>query len=382
MAGRRITAWETDEIAAFRDMVRRFGAAEIAPQDARWRAQHHVDRDFWRKAGAVGLLCPSIPEQYGGGGGTFAHEAVVAEELAAIGCSSFGQVVHGTIVAHYLLAYGSQAQKQRWLPRLCSGELVGAIAMSEPAAGSDLQGIRCRAVRDADSYLVSGSKTFITNGSQAELVIVVVKTDAAAGAKGVSLLVVETLATPGFERGRVLDKIGMPGADTAELFFDNARVPASQLLGQEGQGFVQLMQQLPQERLAIAVSATASMETAVAQTVEYTKQRQAFGKPLFEMQNTRFTLAECATVARVTRAFVDDCVVEHVAGRLSAAEASMAKCWATDQLGRVVDRCLQLHGGYGYMNEMPIARSFVDARVMRIYGGANEVMKELVARSL
>lgn len=382
MAAHNSSGWETQDLAAFRDMVRRFFAAEVTPHDTRWRSQHHVDREFWHKAGVVGLLCPSIPEAYGGGGGTFAHEAIIAEELAAIGCWSFGQCVHGTIVAHYLLSYGSEEQKQRWLSRLCSGEMVGAIAMSEPGAGSDLQGIRTRAVREGDAYVINGSKTFITNGSQADLVIVVVKTDPAAGAKGVSLIVVETEGTPGFQRGRVLDKIGLPGQDTAELFFENVRVSAANLLGEEGQGFVQLMKQLPQERLGIAVAAVASIEIAVTQTVEYTKQREVFGKPLLAMQNTRFKLAECETVARVTRAFVDECIAKHVEGRLSASDASMAKYWASDQLGRVVDECLQLHGGYGYMNETPIARLFADARVTRIYGGANEVMKELIARAL
>jgi acyl-CoA dehydrogenase len=382
MVGLKTSPWETEELSAFRDMVRRFCAAEIVPQDARWRAQHHVDRDFWRKAGKVGLLCPSIPEACGGGGGSFAHEAVLTEELAAVGCASFGQLAHGVMAAHYLMAYGNDAQKQRWLPKMSSGELIAAVAMSEPAAGSDLQGIRTRAERDGDAYVINGSKTFITNGGQAELIILVAKTDPAAGAKGVSLFVVETSGTSGFQRGRVLDKIGLQGSDTAELFFENVRVPASHMLGEEGQGFMQLMQQLPQERLAIAVAATAMIEIAVTQTIEYAKQRHVFGKPLFEMQNTRFKLAECETGARVTRAFVDGCIVKHIEGRLTAAEASMAKWWSTDQLGRVVDECLQLHGGYGYMNETPIARAFVDARAMRVFGGANEVMKEMIARSL
>ncbi|WP_019140958.1 acyl-CoA dehydrogenase family protein [Noviherbaspirillum massiliense] len=374
--------WENDDLSMFRDAVRRFFAAEIVPNDARWMQQHHVDRSFWNKAGEMGLLCPSIPEAYGGSGGSFAHEAVVSEELAYIGCSSFGQVVHGTIVAHYLLAYGNEGQKQRWLPKLCTGEMVGAIAMSEPAAGSDLQGIRTRAVRDGEHYVLNGSKIFITNGSQADLVIVVVKTDPDAGAKGVSLIVVETAKTPGFSRGRVLDKIGLKGQDTSELFFEDARVPAENLLGGEGYGFIQLMQQLPQERLAIAVGAQAQMEYAISLTLAHVKERKVFGRALMDMQNTRFKLAECETLSRVTRAFVDECVEKHLGGNLSASEASMAKCWATDQVCRVVDECLQLHGGYGYMNEYPIARLYADVRVGRIYGGANEVMKELIARAL
>jgi acyl-CoA dehydrogenase len=382
MMQRSTPAWETPEITDFRDMVRRFFTAEVVPRDAGWRERRQVDRGFWREAGALGLLCPSMPEAYGGGGGTFAHEAVISEELGRLGCSSWGQSVHGPIVAHYILAYGSEAQKARWLPALCSGEMVGAIAMTEPGAGSDLQGVRTRAVLEGSVYRLSGSKTYISNGVQADLVIVVCKTDPAAGAKGVSLLVLETAGAAGFSRGSALHKIGLPGQDTAELFFDNVAVPADQLLGQPGQGFMQLMRQLPQERLIIASGAVATMEAAVDLTVAYTRDREAFGKPLFELQNTRFKLAECETLARVTRTFVDDCTLRHLDGRLTAADASMAKCWATDALGRVVDECLQLHGGYGYMAESVIGRMFADARVSRIYGGANEVMKELIARSL
>jgi long-chain-acyl-CoA dehydrogenase len=380
----RPIAWMTPELAIFRDAVRRFLAREAAPNDDRWQKQHSVDRAFYRKAGAIGMLCPSIPEEYGGGGGSFAHEAIMAEELAYIGCGAFAQGVHGTICAHYLNAYGSEEQKRRWLPKLCSGEWIAAIAMTEPGAGTDLRAVKTSAIRHRghDYYVLNGSKTFISNGQLADLIIVVAKTDPNAGGSGISLIVVETGDAPGFTRGRTLEKLGLHGQDTAELFFQDVPVPFDNLLGEEGGGFAQLMAQLPQERLSIAVMAQAQMERSVAITVAYAKQRKVFGGPLFEMQNTRFKLAECQTVARVTRAFIDECVSTHIAGRLSAAEASMAKYWATDQLSRVVDECLQLHGGYGYMMEYPIARMYADTRVQRIFGGANEVMKELVARSL
>ena len=380
----RPIAWMTPDLAIFRDAVRRFLAREAAPNDERWQKQHGVDRTFYRKAGEMGVLCPSIPEQYGGGGGTFAHEAIIAEELSYIGCGAFAQAVHGTICAHYLNVYGSEEQKRRWLPKLCSGEWVAAIAMSEPGAGTDLRAVKTTAIRrgNQDLYLVNGSKTFISNGQLADLIIVVAKTDPNAGGRGISLVVVETDKAPGFTRGRTLEKLGLHGQDTAELFFQDVPVPLANRLGEEGGGFAQLMSQLPQERLAIAVGAQAQMERAVAITVDYARQRMVFGKPLMDMQNTRFKLAECQTVSRVTRAFIDECVTSHIAGRLTAAEASMAKYWATDQLSRVVDECLQLHGGYGYMMEYPIARMYADSRVQRIFGGANEVMKELVARSL
>jgi acyl-CoA dehydrogenase len=380
----RPIAWMTPDLAIFRDAVRRFLAKEAAPNDERWGKQHSVDREFYRKAGGMGMLCPSIPEQYGGGGGTFAHEAIIAEELAYIGCGAFAQGVHGTICAHYLNAYGNEEQKRRWLPKLCSGEWIAAIAMTEPGAGTDLRAVKTSAIRsgDRDHYALNGSKTFISNGQLADLIIVVAKTDPNAGGKGISLLVVETDAAPGFTRGRTLEKLGLHGQDTAELFFQDVPVPAANRLGEEGGGFAQLMSQLPQERLSIAVTAQAQMERAVAMTVGYAKQRKVFGAPLMDMQNTRFKLAECQTVARVTRAFVDECVTRHIEGQLTPAEASMAKYWTTDQLSRVVDECLQLHGGYGYMMEYPIARMYADTRVQRIFGGANEVMKELVARSL
>ncbi|KAA2258896.1 acyl-CoA dehydrogenase [Solihabitans fulvus] len=373
----------TEDLDLLRQLARTFFEKELTPHQERWAAQKHVDRELWHRAGEVGLLCLSIPEEYGGGGGTFAHEAVLLEEQARAGDSAWGNSVHSGIVAHYLLSYGTEQQKLRWLPKLASGELVGAIAMSEPGAGSDLQGVRTRAIRDGDEYVVNGSKTFITNGSQAELVIVVAKTDPSEGAQGISLVVVETAQAPGFRRGRVLDKIGLKGQDTAELFFDDVRVPAANLLGeQEGLGFVQLMQQLPQERLIIAVASIAGLEAAVGLTLDYVKERTAFGRELIKFQNTRFTLAECATEAAVTRAFVDDCVELHLRSELDVPTAAMAKWWSTERLCRVVDECVQLFGGYGYMTEYPIARAWADARVQKIYGGTNEIMKEIIARSL
>lgn len=375
--------WMTPDLAVFRSSVRRFFAEEAVPHNDRWKKQHHVDREFFLKAGAMGVLCPSIPEEYGGGGGNYAHDAILGEEISYTGLNAFAQGVHGTICAHYILSYGTEEQRRRWLPGMCSGELICAIAMTEPGAGTDLQGIKSRAIRDGDSYVLNGSKIFISNGQIANLIIVVAKTDPNARAKGVSLIVVETDSAPGFTRGRTLEKLGMQGQDTSELFFEDVRVPASNLLGgEEGRGFAQLMSQLPQERLSIAINAVSNMERAVGVTIDYAKQRNIFGKPLLEMQNTRFKLAECQTIARVTRAYVDECIVKHLDGELSVSEAASAKFWATDQLTRVVDECLQLHGGYGYMMEYPIAQMYADTRVQRIFGGANEVMKELVARAL
>ncbi|GAA2661324.1 acyl-CoA dehydrogenase [Actinosynnema pretiosum] len=372
----------TEDLDQLRSLARTFFAKEAVPHQERWAEQKQVDRDFWLKAGELGLLCLSVPEEYGGGGGTFAHEAVLLEEQARSGDSAWGGSVHNGIVAHYLLAYGSEEQKLAWLPKLASGEHVGAIAMSEPGAGSDLQGITTRARRDGDGYVLTGSKTFISNGAQADLVIVAAKTDPDKGAAGISLLVVEAARAEGFRRGRVLDKLGLKGQDTSELFFDDVRLPASALLGAEGQGFVQLMQQLPQERLVIAVSSVAGIEAALELTLDYVKQRSAFGRELIKFQNTRFTLAECATEARVTRAFVDECVELHLRGELDVPTAAMAKWWSTERLCRVVDECVQLFGGYGYMTEYPIARAWADARVQKIYGGTNEIMKEIIARSL
>ena len=375
--------WETDELALLRESARRFFARECVPHEARWRAQHHADREIWNKAGAAGLLCASVPEAYGGGGGNFLHEAVICEEQFGAMAQSFSNNVHSGIVAHYLLAYGTEAQKQRWLPRMASGELVAAIAMTEPGAGTDLQRIRTRARRDGEHYRISGSKIFITNGLHAGLVCVAAKTDATAGGKGISLLMMETEGTAGFSRGPLLDKIGQKTLDTTELFFDDVQVPADQLLGGvEGRGFAQLMEQLPRERLIVAVGSLATMRRALDETLKHVRDRQVFGQPLMQMQNTRFKLAECETQAEVARAFVDDCIEHLLAGTLDVPTAAMAKWWTTDTCCRIVDECLQLFGGYGYINDYPIARLYADVRVGRIYGGANEVMKEIIARSL
>ncbi|WP_067696022.1 acyl-CoA dehydrogenase family protein [Nocardia jejuensis] len=375
------SSWLDDDLDALRELARSFCEKEIAPHMERFIEQHHVDRDLWRTAGSLGLLCMSIPEEYGGGGGTFAHEAVLIEEQARIGDSSWGAALHSGIVAHYLLAYGTEEQKRLWLPRLASGEVVGAIAMTEPGTGSDLQNVKTRAVRDGNEYVVGGSKTFITNGGQADLIIVVAKTGGD-GAAGISLILVEG-DRAGFRRGRVLDKIGQRGQDTSELFFDEVRVPVSNLLGaEEGQGFIQLMQQLPQERLILAVGSTVAVETALAQTLSYTREREAFGKPVFAFQNTKFTLAEVATEARVMRVFTDDCIARHIRGELDITTVAMAKWWTTERAMANIDECLQLHGGYGYMTEYPISRLWVDNRVQKIYAGTNEIMKEIIARSL
>lgn len=375
-------SWETDELTALREMVRAFCEKEIAPNTERYLEQHHVDRELWNKAGELGLLCMSIPEEYGGGGGSFAHEAILIEEQARVVDSSWGVSLHNGIVAHYILAYGSEEQKQHWLPKMASGEVVGAIAMTEPGTGSDLQNVKTKAIKDGDDYVIDGSKTFITNGGQADLVIVVCKTDTSEGAKGISLVLVET-EREGFSRGRILDKVGMKGQDTAELNFTGVRVPQSNLLGdQEGLGFIQLMSQLPQERLIIAVGAVTGMEVALDKTVEYTKERTAFGRPIFGFQNTKFKLAEVATEARIARVFLDDCIEKHLRGELDIPTVAMAKWWTTETAQRVADTCLQLFGGYGYMNEYPIARLWADARVQLIYGGTNEIMKEIISRSL
>jgi acyl-CoA dehydrogenase len=378
-----VSAWKDDEVLALGEVADKFVAAELTGKRDQWEAQRYVDRDVWRRAGEIGLLCCSIPEEYGGGGGTFAHDLIVFESQARAGDTAWGNGVHSGIVAHYILAYGTEEQRRRWLPRLASGELIAAVAMTEPGAGSDLKNIRTRAIRDGSDYVIDGVKTFISNGHTAGLIVVVAKTDAEAGAKGVSLLMVETEDCPGFVRGRILDKVGQHGADTSELFFEGVRVPARNLLGgTEGQGFAQLMTQLAQERLVIAVSAVAGLEAAVAVTLDYVKQRQAFGQALFDFQNTKFTLAECATTAHVARVFLDSCIQRHLDGGLDATTAAMAKWWLTEQQVTVVDRCLQLHGGYGYMREFLIARMYEDARVQKIYGGSNEIMKDLVARSL
>ncbi|MEV1329834.1 acyl-CoA dehydrogenase family protein [Micromonospora costi] len=384
MAMPHSSPWRRPEHDELADLARRFFVREVLPHADRLSAQGHPDREHYRRAGELGLLGLSVPEEYGGGGGDFTHETVLLQEQAYAGETSLGLAVHSGIVTGYLVAYGSEEQKRRWLPGLCSGELVGAIAMTEPDGGSDLQAMRTRAVRDGDDYVVTGAKTFISNGGLADLVIVAVKTDPEQRAAGISLLVCEVGGDPeGFRRGRLLSKIGLHANDTAELFFDGLRVPAANLLGDaEGLGFVQLMQQLPQERLVIAVGAVAAMERAVELTVAYAKERTAFGKPLLGHQNTRMVLAECATRARASRVFLDDCVARHVRGELDVATAAMAKYWLTEGQCEVVDRCLQLFGGYGYTTEYPIARMYADARAQKIYGGTNEIMKELIARAL
>ncbi|HJU71528.1 MAG TPA: acyl-CoA dehydrogenase family protein [Paucimonas sp.] len=375
--------WSNAELEMLRDTARRFFADAVTPHEKRWDAQQHVDRALWRQAGALGLLCASIPEAYGGAGGDFRHEAVLYEEQAHANNTSFGIQVHSGICAHYFLNYATETQKRRYLPQMASGEAVCAIAMTEPGAGSDLQAVATRAERHGDHYAINGAKTFISNGHLADLILLVAKTDTVQGAKGISLIVVETRDLPGFTRGRLLEKIGQHGQDTAELFFDDARVPVGNLLGEhEGQGFVQLMNQLPQERLIIGVCAVAFMEQAVELATQYAKQRRAFGKPLFDLQSVRFTLAECRTEARIARVFIDDCIAKHVRGELDNATASMAKWWCTQKQCEVIDKCLQLFGGYGYMMEYPIAKMYADARVQKIYGGANELMKELIARSM
>jgi acyl-CoA dehydrogenase len=379
----RQSAWVNPELSAFRDQFRRFLASDLAPRAEGWRKAKMVDRAAWRALGEMGALLPSVPEAYGGIGGTFAHEAAVAEDIVALVPElGTGVSVHSAIVAHYILNYGSHEQKLRWLPKMARGEFIGAIAMTEPGAGSDLQALRTTARKAGNSYVLNGQKTFITNGYAADLVIVVARTGEAGG-KGLSLFVVETAECEGFRRGRNLDKIGLHASDTAELFFEDARVPPENLLGgQEGQGFVQLMQQLPQERLILAVGAVASMEHAVAITVDYAKQRQAFGKPIIEFQNSAFKLAEHKSEALIARVFVDWCIERHIAGDLDTVTASMAKYWCTDRQVETIDDCLQLHGGYGYMAEYPIARMFVDSRIQKIYGGSNEIMKMIIARSL
>lgn len=379
------SSWMTPELDGFRDSFRRFLARELAPHAGTWRRQKLVDRSAWRALGDMGALLPSVPECFGGLGANFAYDAAVAEDIETVVPEmTGGTVVHSTIVAHYILGYGTDEQKRRWLPGMARGELIGAIAMTEPGTGSDLQNIRTVARRQGDTYVLNGSKTFITNGQLADLVIVVARTGGPDdGARGLSLVVVEAARCEGFRRGRNLDKIGMHASDTSELFFDDAVVPAANVLGGvEGQGFAQLMQQLPRERLALAVGAVAAMERALQVTVDYAKERKAFGKPLLEFQNTAFTLAERKTEATIARVFVDWCIERMIAGRLDTATASMAKWWCSQKQVETADECLQLHGGYGYMQEFPIARMFVDSRVQKIYGGTNEIMKLLIARSL
>lgn len=374
--------WVTDDVRTFRNTVRQFIEKDFGPQQERWRRQRYPDAEAWPKAGAAGILLTDIPQTYGGGGGNFAHEAVVLEELARAGVH-FGSSVQN-IVAHYILAYGSEEQKRSWLPRMARGELVGAIAMTEPGAGSDLQSIRTTARREGGNYVIDGSKTFVTNAWHANLVCLAVKTDAtASGPKGLSLIVVEGKDLDGRRVGPPLEKLGRHGQDTCEIFFDGLRVPLGNLLGvAEGKGFFQMMEQLPYERLSVSVAAVATAEEGVAITTKYAKERVAFGKPLIELQNTRMALAECKTEAHVGRVFLDDCIERFIGGRLDPVTAAMAKYWLTERECAILDRCVQLHGGYGYMSEYRIARMWADSRVQRIYAGANEVLKELVAWSL
>ena len=369
------------EHETFRDSVRRFMQEEVVPHDERWQEQGYADKEVWRKAGANGFLCPTMPPEYGGAGADKLYSVVLMEEQARANNSTLGFGLHSEIVAPYLLAYGAEALKKKYLPKMASGEMVGAIAMSEPAAGSDLQGVKTTAQKKGNSYLLNGSKTFITNGWNCDLVIVVAKTDPARGAKGTSLLIVDT-SMKGFSKGKRLKKMGLKGQDTAELFFDNVEVPAGNLLGQEGNGFIYLMQELPWERLQIAIGAVAKAEAAIEWTRAYVAERKAFGRPVSSFQNTRFKLAELATEVQVARVFVDKCIELLLHKNLDTATASMAKYWVTDLECKVMDECVQLHGGYGYMWEFPIARAYVDARVQRIYGGTNEIMKEVISRSM
>ncbi|AJG20784.1 acyl-CoA dehydrogenase family protein [Cupriavidus basilensis] len=372
--------WMDADIEAFREQVRRYVAGELAPHLDGWRRQGYIPREVWGPFGQMGFLLPEMDEAYGGAGASLAYQCVVQDELAKAEVPA-NTAVH-TIAAHYILDYGTEAQKQRWLPRLASGDMLAGIALTEPGCGSDLQALNSRARREGGDYVIDGAKTFITNGFTANLLVVAVRTGEA-GSRGVSLVVLETENLAGFRVGRRLEKLGQHASDTAELSFDSVRVPADCLLGGvEGRGFAQLMSQLPYERMLLAVPAAAVIERAVALTLDYTQQRKAFGQSLYDFQNTRFKLAECATLAHVVRSFVNDCIQRLLDGTLDDTAAYMAKWWCTEQQGKVTDECLQLFGGYGYMMEYPIARLYADARVQRIYGGANEIMKELIARKL
>ncbi|CUH45382.1 acyl-CoA dehydrogenase family protein [Ruegeria atlantica] len=374
--------WVTDEHQMFAEMANRFMDDELVPNIERWNQNGMVDREFWNRAGDMGLMAGAIAEEYGGVGGGIGFDAVTMYGQAARGDSGWGFGIQ-SIVVHYLNAYGSEDQKHKWLPRLASGEMVGALAMTEPGTGSDVQSVRTTADKDGNSYRLNGSKIFITNGQSADLILVAAKTDKSQGSKGVSLIAVETEGAEGFRRGRNLKKLGMKANDTAELFFEDVKVPMTNLIGpEEGQGFYQMMKQLPWERLTIGIMALGAIDFAIAETVRYTQERKAFGQRVMDFQNTRFKLAECKTKAEVLRSFVNDCIAQLEAGTLDAATASMVKYWGSEVQNEIMHECLQLFGGYGFMMEYPIARLYADARVQMIYGGTNEIMKELIARSL
>jgi acyl-CoA dehydrogenase len=376
-------AWMADEHAMLEDHARKFFANEFAPHVDRWSDDGIMPREMWNRAGEAGLLTASMPEEYGGSGGTFAHEAVILREIGLAGLDFWGWPIHAVIVAPYILHHGTEEQKKAWLPKMASGDYVAALAMTEPGTGSDLQAIKTRAEKSGNGWVLNGAKTFITNGQHANLVVVAAQTQPGAGAKGISLFIVETDKVEGFRRGRKLKKLGIDAADTSELFFDDVKLPAEALLGPEtGKGFYQMMQELPQERLAIAAGGVAMIERALRLTIDYVRDRKAFGKAIIDFQNTQFTLAECKTEATVAKVFYNDCVARHLAGKLDTATASMAKYWITDLQNKIVDRCLQLFGGYGYMEEYPISRMYRDARIQRIYGGTNEIMKILISRTL
>jgi acyl-CoA dehydrogenase len=372
----------TEDHEIFRESVRRFLEAEFVPNTERWIEQGHIEPEYWLKAGEIGMLCPDVPTEYGGGGGDFGFDAITYEELARACVSSFGNGIQ-SIVAHYLVTFGTEEQKHKWLPKMATGETITSVAMTEPGTGSDLQAVKTKAIRDGDEYVVNGSKTFITNGYNCNLICIVCKTDPQEGAKGISLLFAETGGLDGFRRGQPLKKIGQKGQDTTELFFDDCRIPVENILGGvEGQVFYQLMGQLPRERLLIAVMAVGAMESALRVTIDYVKERKAFGKSLVEFQNTKFKLAERKTEATLARVFLDHCIQQIEQGGLDTETASMAKWWCTQKQFEIASECLQLHGGYGYMAEYPIANYFADSRVQMIYGGSNEIMKELISRSL
>jgi acyl-CoA dehydrogenase len=374
--------WMNEELRMYRKALREFIQEEFVPKQSKWREQHRPDVEAWKQAGATGLLLADIPEEYGGAGGTFAHNAVVTEELATAGVN-FGCGVQ-SIVSHYILHYGNEEQKKKWLPAMAQGELIGAIAMTEPSAGSDLQAIKTTARREGNEYVLSGSKTFITNGGLANLVCIAAKTNPnVAGFRGISMIVAETKNLAGYRVGKSLEKVGMHEIDTCELFFDDVRVPSANLLGKsEGAGFAQMMDQLRYERLMIGVGAIAAIERALALTIQYAKERKAFGQALMEFQNARFKLAQCKTEAQIGRVFIDNCIMQFLDGKLDPVTAAMAKYWTTECQCRIVDECVQLFGGYGYMSEYPIARMWMDGRVQRIYAGSNEILEELIGWSL